>query len=149
MLIILIKPLTTKAYDRRASGDCGTSGYGGGGQEDLNELEIFLAYFWNRKFFSQPVYFFKELPHLMISFSVNRAWGGVGGGGGLDIHICIVALGICKFSYSTRDCFQKGKYLLFMMRKVPKYMYSPFISYRTWFSQVFSYIIELRKKNMP
>ena len=24
---ILIKPLTTKAYDRRASGDCGTSGY--------------------------------------------------------------------------------------------------------------------------
>ena len=26
MLIILIKPLTTKAYDRRASGDCGTSG---------------------------------------------------------------------------------------------------------------------------
>ena len=31
LLIILIKPLTTKAYDRRASGDCGTSGiiYGG------------------------------------------------------------------------------------------------------------------------
>ena len=27
LLIILIKPLTTKAYDRRASGDCGTSGY--------------------------------------------------------------------------------------------------------------------------
>ena len=26
MLIILMKPLTTKAYDRRASGDCGTSG---------------------------------------------------------------------------------------------------------------------------
>ena len=26
LLIILIKPLTTKAYDRRASGDCGTSG---------------------------------------------------------------------------------------------------------------------------
>ena len=26
MLIILIKPLTTKAYDRRASGDCGTCG---------------------------------------------------------------------------------------------------------------------------
>ena len=25
-LIILIKPLTTKAHDRRASGDCGTSG---------------------------------------------------------------------------------------------------------------------------
>ena len=23
---MLIKPLTTKAYDRRASGDCGTSG---------------------------------------------------------------------------------------------------------------------------
>ena len=28
------------------------------------------------------------------------------------------------------------------------YMYSPFMSYRTRFSQVFSYIIELRKKNM-
>ena len=27
LLIILIKPLTTKAYDRRASGDCGTSGF--------------------------------------------------------------------------------------------------------------------------
>ena len=27
LLVILIKPLTTKAYDRRASGDCGTSGY--------------------------------------------------------------------------------------------------------------------------
>ena len=27
LLIILIKPLTTKAYDRRASGDYGTSGY--------------------------------------------------------------------------------------------------------------------------
>ena len=27
MLIILIKPLSTKAYDRRASGDCGTSGF--------------------------------------------------------------------------------------------------------------------------
>ena len=27
LLIILIKPLTTKAHDRRASGDCGTSGY--------------------------------------------------------------------------------------------------------------------------
>ena len=26
LLIILIKPLTTKAYDRDASGDCGTSG---------------------------------------------------------------------------------------------------------------------------
>ena len=26
LLVILIKPLTTKAYDRRASGDCGTSG---------------------------------------------------------------------------------------------------------------------------
>ena len=26
LLIILIKPLTTKAHDRRASGDCGTSG---------------------------------------------------------------------------------------------------------------------------
>ena len=26
LLIILIKPLTIKAYDRRASGDCGTSG---------------------------------------------------------------------------------------------------------------------------
>ena len=26
LLIILIKPLTTKAYDRRTSGDCGTSG---------------------------------------------------------------------------------------------------------------------------
>ena len=26
LLIILKKPLTTKAYDRRASGDCGTSG---------------------------------------------------------------------------------------------------------------------------
>ena len=26
LLIILTKPLTTKAYDRRASGDCGTSG---------------------------------------------------------------------------------------------------------------------------
>ena len=26
LLIILIKPLTTKAYDRSASGDCGTSG---------------------------------------------------------------------------------------------------------------------------
>ena len=26
LLIILIKPLTSKAYDRRASGDCGTSG---------------------------------------------------------------------------------------------------------------------------
>ena len=26
LLFILIKPLTTKAYDRRASGDCGTSG---------------------------------------------------------------------------------------------------------------------------
>ena len=29
LLIILIKPLTTKAYDRRASGDCGTSGLSG------------------------------------------------------------------------------------------------------------------------
>ena len=27
LLIILIKPLTAKAYDRRASGDCGASGY--------------------------------------------------------------------------------------------------------------------------
>ena len=27
LLIILIKPLTTKAYDRRASSDCGTSGH--------------------------------------------------------------------------------------------------------------------------
>ena len=27
LLIILIKPLTTKAYHRRASGDCGTSGF--------------------------------------------------------------------------------------------------------------------------
>ena len=27
LLIILIKPHTTKAHDRRASGDCGTSGY--------------------------------------------------------------------------------------------------------------------------
>ena len=27
LLIILIKPLTSKAHDRRASGDCGTSGY--------------------------------------------------------------------------------------------------------------------------
>ena len=27
MFIILIKPLTTKAHDRRASGDCGTSGF--------------------------------------------------------------------------------------------------------------------------
>ena len=26
LLIILIKPYTTKAHDRRASGDCGTSG---------------------------------------------------------------------------------------------------------------------------
>ena len=26
LLIILIKPLTTKAHDRRASSDCGTSG---------------------------------------------------------------------------------------------------------------------------
>ena len=26
LLIILIKPLTTKAYDRSASSDCGTSG---------------------------------------------------------------------------------------------------------------------------
>ena len=26
LYIILIKPLTTKAHDRRASGDCGTSG---------------------------------------------------------------------------------------------------------------------------
>ena len=26
MFIILIKPLNTKAHDRRASGDCGTSG---------------------------------------------------------------------------------------------------------------------------
>ena len=28
LLIILIKPLTTKAHDRRASGDCGTSDFG-------------------------------------------------------------------------------------------------------------------------
>ena len=27
LLIILIKPYTTKAHERRASGDCGTSGY--------------------------------------------------------------------------------------------------------------------------
>ena len=27
-------------------------------------------------------------------------------------------------------------------------LYSPFMSYRTWFSQVFSYSIEPRKKNM-
>ena len=27
LLLLLIKPLTTKAHDRRASGDCGTSGY--------------------------------------------------------------------------------------------------------------------------
>ena len=27
LLIMLIKPLTTKAHDRRASGDCGTSGF--------------------------------------------------------------------------------------------------------------------------
>ena len=27
LFIILIKPLTTKAYDSCASGDCGTSGY--------------------------------------------------------------------------------------------------------------------------
>ena len=27
LLIILIKPFTTKAHDRRASGDCGTSGW--------------------------------------------------------------------------------------------------------------------------
>ena len=26
LLIILIKPITTRAYDRHASGDCGTSG---------------------------------------------------------------------------------------------------------------------------
>ena len=26
LVIILIKPITIKAYDRRASGDCGTSG---------------------------------------------------------------------------------------------------------------------------
>ena len=34
LLIIQIKPLTTKAHDRRASSDCGTSGFfflGGGG----------------------------------------------------------------------------------------------------------------------
>ena len=28
------------------------------------------------------------------------------------------------------------------------FMYSPFMSYRTWFSYVFSFVIELRKKNM-
>ena len=28
LLIILMKPLSTQAFDRRASGDCGTSGYG-------------------------------------------------------------------------------------------------------------------------
>ena len=27
LLIILIKPLTTKAYDKRTSDDCGTSGF--------------------------------------------------------------------------------------------------------------------------
>ena len=27
LLIVQIKPFTTKAYDRRASGDCGTSGF--------------------------------------------------------------------------------------------------------------------------
>ena len=43
LLIILIEPLKSKAYDRRASGDCGTSGYFVAW--GINNLETHLALF--------------------------------------------------------------------------------------------------------
>ena len=43
LLIILIKPLTTKAHDRRASGDCGTSGLPIGLDYDIRRMFNFLC----------------------------------------------------------------------------------------------------------
>ena len=76
LLIILIKPLRSKAYDRRASGDCGTSGY-----------------------------------FILVCFDF--------------VFTCFIAIS-CRLS---------------------DLVYSPFVSYRTRFSQVCSYIIQFRLYN--
>ena len=67
LLIILINPLTTKAYDRRASGDCGTSGvgkrvgtgctYGSGLFSWKRKLLFKFKYYWVQSIHTLPLMF--------------------------------------------------------------------------------------------